>query len=292
MGEWEDRAQQAAERRNRMDSFGPYTYGLLVEGKYGLFAVDPEDAAVTGQLLNHGVYNEEELDLASSLIAPQSEVLVVGTHIGALAVPLSKRCRHLDVVEANPKTQKLLEINLRLNYCANVTLHRMAASDRREKINFLINRENSGGSKRQPIKEKIYYVYDKPEVVEVNAYPLDEILGEKAYDLIFMDIEGSEYFALKGMQHLLSKAKVLDIEFFPHHLNEVAGVGPDEFADQIEPYFEWMYVPRDNILVKKNDIKSKIMDMYDGAEGHDGIYFMKTIDPAWIAQHGLTMEEL
>ena len=160
MSEWEDRALAAAARRARLRSFGPNAYALLVKGKHGIFAVDPEDASVTRHLLDTGEYAEHELALAASFVGPDSDVLVVGTHIGALAVPMSRLCRTMDAVEANPSTVELVGANLRLNDCRNVTLHPVAASDRRGEIKFLLNRENSGGSKRKPLRDQVHYVYE------------------------------------------------------------------------------------------------------------------------------------
>jgi len=46
------------------------------------------------------------------------------------------------------------------------------------------------------------YFYDSPEVTSVASHPLDEVLGDAAIDVILMDIEGSEYSALGGMQRI------------------------------------------------------------------------------------------
>jgi len=89
--EWEDRAQRAIDRKNRLLSFGPNAWGLLVTTKHGLFAVDPEDAFVGAALLNEGCYGESEYMLAKSLLSKTSDVLIVGAHIGAHAVPPFQR---------------------------------------------------------------------------------------------------------------------------------------------------------------------------------------------------------
>jgi FkbM family methyltransferase len=277
MSQWEERALAALARRDRMRSFGANAIGLLVRGKHGTFAVDPEDASVTRHLLETGEYGEDEIELASSFIAPHGDVLIVGTHIGALAVPISRLCRTMDAVEANPATVELVRANLRLNDCRNVNLHAVAASDSHGRIEFLMSRENSGGSKRKPLQERIHYVYDAPNVVSVEAAPLDDLLAAKSYDYILMDIEGSEFFALRGMQRILAASKAICVEFLPHHLVDVAGVGAAEFWDTLEPHFEWLYVPATARLVGKSDIVATLSSMMQSGEGHDGLCFMKTI---------------
>ena len=147
---WEQKAQHAAERKERLKSFGSHACGLLVDTIYGLFAVDPEDASVSAALLQRGSYAENELRLLKELITQESNVLVVGSHIGAHVVPLAKNCKTLVSIEANPNTFKLLKANVLLNECSNVVMYNIAASDKKETIEFLLNRDNSGGSKRIP----------------------------------------------------------------------------------------------------------------------------------------------
>ncbi|MGH7427267.1 MAG: hypothetical protein ACREJ4_02740, partial [Candidatus Methylomirabilaceae bacterium] len=58
-----------------------------------------------------------------------------------------------------------------------------------------------------------------------------------------MDIEGSEYFALQGMQKILAHARVLVVEFLPHHLKNVSGVTVEQFLSVIPPHFRTLTIP-------------------------------------------------
>jgi FkbM family methyltransferase len=272
---WEQRAQRAAERKQRLKSFGPCACGLLVNTANGLFAVNPEDESVSAALLQHGCYAEEELGLLKKLITQDSSVLVVGSHIGAHVVPLAKKCKAVVAIEANPNTFKLLRTNIILNECKNVMLYNIAASDKEEVIKFLLNRANSGGSKRMPHESYIHYTYDNPEVIEIRAFPLDDTLGDESFDLIVMDIEGSEYFALRGMQNHLSRARALAVEFLPHHLRDIANVGIDQFVEAILPHFNKMHIEHRDIVNDKSNIRTTLVEMFNANEGHDLIFFMK-----------------
>jgi FkbM family methyltransferase len=279
---WRRRARRAAARRERLLSFGKFAGGLLVEGKYGMFAVDAEDDSVGRKLLQAGSYGESDLELARSLVSDRGSVLMVGTHIGALAVPLSRSCGKLVAVEANPRTFRFLKANLLMNECSNVVAHNVAAGDESGRIKFLLSRDNSGGAKRLPKKMDFAYVYDKPEVVEVRSEPLDSLLGRESFELVFMDIEGSEVFALKGMQKILSGSRALVVEFVPHHLRNVAGVTVQEFLAPILPHFDCLYVPKRDCVVAKNDIAARTTAMYDADESHDGLVFLKSPVPDWL----------
>lgn len=275
MDKWQDKAHAALERKKQLKAFGPYAAGIFIEGKYGSFIVDPEDSSVARDLLHNGEYSEQELEVANTFINEHSNVLIVGAHIGALAIPLAKHCKHMDVVEANPDTQKFLKINLIINECDNVTLHCFAASDRVEKIEFLKNRDNSGGSKRKPSTNCIEYTYDNPEIITINAYPLDDFISDKIYDIIIMDIEGSEYFALNGMYNVLKKANALAIEFLPRHLRDVSGVTGAQFAALLKPHFNWLAIPGVPTLIPQSAFENALQHLYENNQSANAIYFLK-----------------
>jgi FkbM family methyltransferase len=279
---WRHRAFRLQRRQRRFASFGRNAIGLLVSGRHGVFAVDPADDVVSRILLDSGTYGESELALAKSFLAPPARVLLVGAHIGTLAVPLSRLCRELVALEANPHTCRLLELNLRMNGCANVTAHQTAAAERWGPIRFLVNRDNSGGSKRVPLHRDQAYVYDNPDEIQVPAMPLDDLGPDQVFDLVLMDIEGSEYFALQGMPRILAGATVLMIEFIPHHLCRVAGVGVDEFLAPVVPHFAWMYVPQHDHLVECGGAAPYLQTLFDSGEAHDAIVFLKAPLPDWL----------
>lgn len=247
---------------------------FVVKTEQGIFAVDPRDISVGRALLRSGQYGLDEVGRIVELAGAQGRVLFVGTHVGAIAIPVSKAVANVVAVEANPNTFKLLEYNKLLNNCNNLDLLEMAAGEKSGEIEFLLNTANSGGSKRVPSVKKINYFYDNPEVVKVKLRSLDQELKE-AFDLILMDIEGSEYFALKGMGRLLSSANYLVVEFIPDHLRSVANVSPDEFIGLIEPHFNSLYIPSLDITVPKRDFGKKLNEMYAVNLSDNGIVFSK-----------------
>src|SRR5581483_2266715 len=124
---WKIRAQQAERRRKKLRSFGPNAAGVLVKTKQGLFVVDPEDGYVSHCLLHEGVYNQSEYDIAKSFVTKRGDVLVVGSHIGTHAIALSRNCRRLVAIEANPHTFTFLKANILLNECSNIEAYNVAA---------------------------------------------------------------------------------------------------------------------------------------------------------------------
>ena len=245
---------------------------IITNSENGLFAVDPEDLEV-GQKLRSGGFGIEEVQRLKKFINNKSKVLIVGTHIGSLAIPLSKHCKEVTAIEANPNTYELLEINLQLNNAENITPHNIFASDSQEKVEFLLNTVNSGGSKRKPKKSSFLYDFDNPEIIELESHRLDDYLPEHDYDLILMDIEGSEYFAMKGMKDILSNCKTLVVEFLPHHLKNVADIDVETFLSVLPGHFTKFELPDNKQEHNISEVNTVLQKMYDSNIGEDGIIF-------------------
>ena len=245
---------------------------IITNSENCLFAVDPEDLEV-GQKLRSGGFGIEEVERLKKFINNTSKVLIVGTHIGSLAIPLSKHCKEITAIEANPNTFELLKINLQLNNTKNITPHNIFANDSHEKVEFLLNTVNSGGSKRKPKKSNFLYDYDNPEIIELESHKLDDYLPQHDYDLILLDIEGSEYFAMKGMKDILSNCKTLVVEFLPHHLKNVADIDVDTFLSVLPGHFAKFTLPDNKQEHNISEVKTVLQKMYDSNIGEDGIIF-------------------
>ena len=248
---------------------------VIVESKNGTLAVDPRDLEVGLKLRNNGSYGLDEIARINELISTQSNVLVVGAHIGSLVIPIAKNCNKVVAIEANPNNFNLLRTNLHLNKTENVSIHNIAASSKQETIKFQMNVVNSGGSKRLPKNNEYMYRYDNPEVIEVQAHSLDEYLDENNFDLVLIDIEGSEYFAMQGMEKILSNCNTLIVEFLPHHLKNVADVTVEQFLSLIPKQFTKLTIPSKN-ETHPIDIGGVVLQqMYNNKEGDDGLIFTK-----------------
>ncbi len=254
---------------------GRKTRALLVESNDGLLLVGVEDMQVGRKLSSEGAYAAEELKRLLTLVTPDSDVLVLGGHIGTLAIPMAKASRSLTVIEPNPDTYRLLELNLAINQCHNVRALNLAASDKHEKLSFLASRANSGGSKRLPLRRDYRYFYDQPDVIRVPASPLDAVFPDSSFDVIVMDIEGSEYFALQGMPRLLARARILAMEFVPHHLMNVAGVSVSKLVDQLDPWFDQLLIPGKGLTVGKEQFGAVLGQMFDRGDIEESLIFSK-----------------
>ena len=256
-----------------VNRLGKDVKAVIVETKNGVFAVDPADLEVGAKLRKQGEYGIGEINQISQLINSQSSVLIVGAHLGSIAIPIANICSKLIAIEANPNNFRLLETNVKLNNTSNITIHNIAANDKEEKIKFQLNTVNSGGSKRVPITNRYAYTYDNPEVIDVQAHSLDNYLSEKEFDLVLIDIEGSEYFAMKGMTDILSKTKNLVVEFLPHHITNVAGVELSDFLGNIPKHLTKLTIPSKNKTYPIDEGIVTLQQMFQSGQGDDGIIF-------------------
>lgn len=252
---------------------GDNNSALTVNTKNGTFVVDAADLEVGAKLRKKGEYGIDEINRISQFIDNQSSVLIVGAHIGSLAIPVSKICSDVVAIEANPNNFKLLQTNIKLNDVLNITTHNIAASEREETIQFQLNTVNSGGSKRVPVNNHYMYTYDNPKVITVEAHSLDNYLPNNNFDLVLIDIEGSEYFAMQGMTNILANTKTLIVEFLPHHITNVAGVKLTNFLDNIPNHLTKLTIPSKDKTYPINVGIVTLQQMFESGQGDDGIIF-------------------
>jgi FkbM family methyltransferase len=267
--------QRRLEGRLRRRLFGDHVAAAIIRSGSGVYAIDIEDDAVRRKAQAYKSPVEDEIHRVAQFVDQDSDVLVVGAHIGTVAIPVSRLCRKLWAIEANPRTFELLMLNLKLNDATNVHALNIMAGERDEEAGFVLNRTNSGGSKRMPKVKASMYFADHPDIVTLKTRALDEVLPDIDFALVFMDIEGSEYFALKGMQKILGRARTLFVEFLPHHLRNVSGVSPEEFVTLIAPHFSRLFIPSKNQTVARSAFKETLRRMYDHDEADAGLVFTR-----------------
>ncbi|NCA17487.1 MAG: FkbM family methyltransferase [Betaproteobacteria bacterium] len=254
---------------------GPRACGVFVETDWGFMLLDPRDAHVSRQLLRTGAYNREEVSFLGNFLKPSDGMLIVGGHIGALAIPLGKSVKSLDVVEANPESFKLLEANVSLSRLTNLSVWNWAAANEEGALDFLVSSENSGGSKRLPVRGATKYMYDKPKILTVSCRRLDDAFPQD-FDVILMDIEGSEYAAMRGAQRLLQNCRVFVFEFIPDHLRNVAGVDFEDFFEALPVKdFDRALLPRHAKDIPISQLRGVLQELYVQNEYEDGVLMLK-----------------
>jgi FkbM family methyltransferase len=215
---------------------GPYCEGFLstANGVHVIAAV--RDVGVGRRLAFKGEYDSEHLRQYRALISPDSRVLVVGTHVGSILLPLAKIAREVVGVAANPETFKLLGMNIAINGLVNCQIHNLAAFDSQRSLDFVASTVSSGGAKVMPHDHRFEFFYDEPSIIKVQGTRLDDVIAGR-FDLVIMDIEGAEYRAMAGMQRILSEAKHFVCELVPNHMEHADQCTLEQFAARIPANF-------------------------------------------------------
>lgn len=247
--------------------------GTIHETANGVFAIAASDIALGNVLRRNVAWGDDEVRAIRAVAGPDARVLFVGAHVGTLVVPVARAVREVEAIEANPDTFRFLAANLALNDLTNVTLHGLAAGEADGEIEFMLSRRNSGGAKRRPLVPDARYTYDDPDLARVPMRRLDDLLPG-AFEVIVMDIEGSEVFALRGMARLLASASHLFVEFLPHHLRNVAGVDADAFCDLVLPHLPHLRIGAARLT--RDAARAELQRMFAADEGQDLIRFSRT----------------
>lgn len=217
---------------------GEHAAAVVVDSANGLLLTPVSDFYIGRKLAQRGAFDTRTVERLSALVKADADVLFVGAHIGAFLVPIARQCRSVVGVEANPATFRLLELNVIVNRLSNVELFNLAAVDGEAAVRFVANKVNTGGSKvlAERVDRPEFY-FDDPDVVEVRGARLDDVLGDRSFDLIVIDVEGSEYRALKGMPETLARAGQVVIEFAPNLIDNVAGITIEQFLAAVPERF-------------------------------------------------------
>jgi len=235
--------------KKRKKIFGPNAKGIIYDSKNGYMALPISDITIGKNLGFKGHWNFSEIQKLLQQTTQDDVIYFIGTHVGTLLVPIAKKVKTVVGFEANEDTFWFIKANLCLNKISNATIFNKAVGDGAKKVTFYKNTVNTGGSKIKPIKDSILYNYDNPKQVEVDMVGLDPFIAEQSLTPpsgIIMDIEGAEYFALKGMQATLAEVRFLYVEFVPHHLQNVSNTSVEKFIKTITPHFSKAIFLKDN----------------------------------------------
>jgi FkbM family methyltransferase len=234
---WHKRALRGIRGRLRARVLARHGVAIIAESRNGTLAVDPGDFNVARSLLERGEWDWREITLLGRLLEKRGDLhlVFVGTHIGSLLVPIVRDCGALSVVafEPSPANYRLLKLNLKLNGLAGVDARQLAIGQSSGQVRFTQNPINTGNSR---------VARDRGEL-EVPMTTLDAALPPQwtCIDLLVMDIEGFEVFAMAGGEQSLQKTRYFYVEYAPEQLSE-QGSSKQAFIDAVARRFSCMYL--------------------------------------------------
>tara|TARA_Y100000590_G_scaffold225350_1_gene254767 strand:- start:2614 stop:3354 length:741 start_codon:yes stop_codon:yes gene_type:complete len=142
----------------------------------------------------------------------------VGSHIGTVALPLSKYIKKVTAIESFPPTYKHFLEHIKLNDIKNVDSFNVAAGDKENKVYFLDSsheriKNNSGGihavTEEDIKKNRLSSILHSKKYYNTMKR-IDDLPVEK-FDIMLVDVEGREYETIKGAAKKISKNKPIII---------------------------------------------------------------------------------
>ena len=142
-----------------------------------------------------------------------------GAHIGYYTLILSRLVEDKGRVfafEPSAENHKLLQRNVDLNKCSNVSIEQVVVLDKTDKTSLYLNKKNKADNRISKIEESLS--------VTVDCVKLDDYFEhhDSKIDFIKLDIQGAELKALQGMARILEKKEDMKllIEFWPYGLKQ------------------------------------------------------------------------
>jgi FkbM family methyltransferase len=197
----------------------------------GSFFVDPSDRAVGSELIWHGEWQRAEIELAIKVLTDAGRLSAnaafvdVGANIGTHTVYAMRSGRFVRAVafEPEPRNAELLRLNLKANdLTGRVCVIEGAVGERAGSAVLHLHPRNKGHHTigRPPS-------YDGLDRREVSLVRLDAALTEQGLSpgdigLLWIDVEGYEPEAVRGLGSFIERAVPLAIEYAPQRYSAAA----------------------------------------------------------------------
>lgn len=227
-----------AERLNRV-GLGGVTWRarrLFARLGTGTHSVDVAGLTLTGSLDGHGSYlralsrvggHPLQTRLLTESVTPGATVVDCGAHIGLQSMLAAREGGRVIAIEPEPANLDFLRANLEAN----------GLSDRVEVIGKAVTDApgavlmHPGGSLDQA---GIVRARGSDEAVDVPGTTLDEVLGERRFDVAKIDVEGAESLVLAGAEAAMARSSgaTLLVECHPARLRDL-GTDPVQFVGDL-----------------------------------------------------------
>lgn len=213
------------------------------------------------------IYDYIETEFVKKQVKNGDIVFDIGANIGYFTLIFAKLVGNKGKVyafEAEPQNFELLKKNVEINGYQNVILENVAVSKKNGKTELFLSEKNSG-------MHRIYsshFCSDKS--IQVNMIKLDDYLNNIKFNdkisFIKMDVEGSEFGVLEGMEKTLKENEKLTIilEFVPSCIKEY-GAQPKDLLNFLRNYgFIFSFINEESQKIEPIEDTKDFLKKYDG----------------------------
>jgi FkbM family methyltransferase len=195
------------------------------------------DRAIGLPILLKSGYEENVVQVFLNHLKPDTHFIDIGANIGYYSLLAASHCPQGKVFSFEPDATNFRRLKASISFNgfdAIVQAHQLAVSDHNGAILIYDagSSANSGAKVTAKDTESLSPYVNAPNPIykAIEAVTLDSFLGQTSIDLIKLDIEGHEPFALQGMQQLLRQNQpTIFTEFAPISLNHIGKSSPEDF---------------------------------------------------------------
>lgn len=245
--------------KGKIDNSKPYNFG-----EFSMYV----DAHDTLQIIDTGKFEETETQKILSFVREDTVMLDIGANMGFYSIRVGQKAVRGKVIsfEPDPGNFTTLQKNIALNNLTNVEIHNVALSDKKDTMRLYKHPFNVGDY-------RLYNDGDFTEFVDVPTLRIDDIINERV-DLIKIDVQGFEYFVLKGGRHLLEQYKPIVVsEFWPRGLYNSGATPADYLSFMQELGYSVSQIDNENNLVNKTNFKTLLTESQKGNNRYTNLIF-------------------
>lgn len=246
----------------------PYNFYILL---------NIQDKYIGRPLFMKGSYEQSISETFVKYLKPDSCVIDIGANIGYYSLLAASQCPRGKVFSFEPDNNnfKLLKTSIIYNAFEEIIqAYNFAVSDANKTIiiSDLGNTSNSGARVTSENEDLLKSLISAPNAYfkKIEAVQLDTFLIENRVDIVKIDIEGHEPYAIRGMLNILRRDKpVIFAEFAPLNLKLFGGIEPSDFLELIlDIGYDISLVQRSGRLLKFSRDIPAIMNYFDQQKTH------------------------
>lgn len=222
---------------------------VIIDGRK--MHLDPNDS-LRLSLKEYAIF---DIKLTDKEIKKGDTIIDLGANIGFWTLYFAQKVGKTGKVfafEPEPTNLELLQKNVKENNFENIIIENKAVSHSNNKLKLFLSYEAND--------HRIYDPGDNRKSIEIESIRLDDYFkSDEKIDFIKSNIQGADFFAIKGMPNLIQRSKKLKImiEFYPELLREF-NADPGEFLTTLQDFGFKLYdvdsLKNEVILMTKDDL--------------------------------------